>query len=303
MNGKKFVRLVALTATILLIGATLGEAGGKKFSENIARSLFSDKRGYQVGDVVTILIVEYAIGQHEAGTETGSDSEFGVSAVGSGDLSDTNMGADAAWKHKFDGTGGTKRSGSVEGTMSARIVEIFHRGNRVASHRRSFKKGPHTTIAEHLPRAHREYLKWTPQRLLNWAAKTGPACEGLARAIMNSRAHPQQGFRSVLGIMRLGKIYGDERLESAWQRALDIRARSLKSVKSILKNNMDKKPTPLTVQSMLPIEHQNIRGKDYYAPKKGEINRANQPHHGQTDRHETHRNGQGPGRTDGNAGS
>lgn len=131
MNGKNFVRLVALTATILLIGATLGEAGGKKFSENIARSLFSDKRAYQVGDVVTILIVEYAIGQHEAGTETGSDSEFGVSAVGSGDLSDTNMGADAAWKHKFDGTGGTKRSGSLEGTMSARIVEITEEGNLV----------------------------------------------------------------------------------------------------------------------------------------------------------------------------
>ena len=186
---------------------------------------------------------------------------------------------------------------------SARTVEIFHRGNRVASHRRSFKKGLHTTIGEHMPRAHREYLKWTPQRLLNWAAKTGPACEALARAIMNSRAHPQQGFRSVLGIMRLGKTYGNERLESACQRALDIRARSLKSVKSILKNNMDKKPSPLTVQPMLPIEHQNIRGKDYYSPKKGDTNRANQSHHGQTDRHETHRNGQGPGRTDGNAGS
>jgi transposase len=92
-----------------------------------------------------------------------------------------------------------------------------------------------------MPRGHREYLKWTPERLLNWAAKTGPACEGLAKAIMNSRAHPQQGFRSVLGIMSLGKTYGDERLEAACQKALDIKARSYKSVKSILKNNLDKK--------------------------------------------------------------
>jgi transposase len=93
----------------------------------------------------------------------------------------------------------------LEVRYSARTVECFHKGKRVASHRRSFKKGRHTTTPEHMPRGHREYLKWTPERLLNWAAKTGPACEGLARAIMNSRAHPQQGFRSVLGIMSLGK--------------------------------------------------------------------------------------------------
>ena len=113
------------------------------------------------------------------------------------------------------------------------------------------KRARHTTTPEHMPRGHREYLKWTPERLLNWAAKTGPACEGLARAIMNSRAHPQQGFRSVLGIMSLKKTYGDEHLEAACQRALDIKARSLKSVKSILKNNLDKKPARQSTQALL----------------------------------------------------
>jgi len=182
---------------------------------------------------------------------------------------------------------------------SARIVEIFHRGKRVASHKRNFKKGLHTTIDEHMPRAHREYLKWTPERLLNWAAKTGPACDSLARAIMNSRAHPQQGFRSVLGIMRLGKTYGDERLESACQKALEIKAKSLKSVKSILKNGLDKKVQTQSSQPMLPINHHNIRGKDYYAPGKGEMSLADQPDHGKAERHEADRHGQGPGRADG----
>ena len=127
-------------------------------------------------------------------------------------------------------------------------------------------RGAPTTLGEHMPRAHREYLKWTPQRLLNWAAKTGPACVKLAQTIMERRAHPQQGFRSILGIMRLGKSYGEGRLEAACQRALDINSPSFKSVQSILKNGLDKKPPGRNRQQALPIDHPNIRGKDYYTP-------------------------------------
>jgi transposase len=191
----------------------------------------------------------------------------------------------------------------LEVRFSARTVECFHKGKRVASHKRSFKKGHHTTTPEHMPRGHREYLKWTPERLLNWAAKTGPACEGLAKAIMNSRAHPQQGFRSVLGIMSLKKTYGDERLEAACQKALDIKAKSYSSLKSILKNNLDKKTAKQSSQPLLPIDHNNIRGKNYYAPKQGDVSYADQPNHGQADRHALDRNGQGSNRADGNAGS
>jgi transposase len=191
----------------------------------------------------------------------------------------------------------------LEVRFSARTVECFHKGKRVASHKRSFKKGHHTTTPEHMPRGHREYLKWTPERLLNWAAKTGPACEGLAKAIMNSRAHPQQGFRSVLGIMSLKKTYGDERLEAACQKALDIKAKSYSSLKSILKNNLDKKTAKQSSQPLLPIDHHNIRGKNYYAPKQGDVSYADQPNHGQADRHALDRNGQGSNRADGNAGS
>ena len=114
MKNKKYHSLVLLFLAFTLTIPVCSAAGGKKYSENISRSLFSDHRAYQVGDVVTILIVEYSIGQHEAGTETGSESEVGGSVVGSGDMSDLNMGGEAGWKNKFDGTGGTKREGSLE---------------------------------------------------------------------------------------------------------------------------------------------------------------------------------------------
>ena len=81
-------------------------------------------------------------------------------------------------------------------------MEIFHRGQRVASHRRSPLKGRHTTVSEHMPRAHRAYAEWTPQRLVRWAERNGPDTAALIEAILVRRAHPQQGFRSALGIQR-----------------------------------------------------------------------------------------------------
>lgn len=131
MDVKQCVCRFCVIAILLLIGANLGEAGGKKFSENIARSLFSDRRAYQVGDVVTILIVEYAMGSHEAGTQTDSQNDLGLSAVGSGDMNSINSGLDAGWKNKHEGTGETTREGTLQGTLSARIVEITETGNLI----------------------------------------------------------------------------------------------------------------------------------------------------------------------------
>ncbi len=149
--------------------------------------------------------------------------------------------------------------------LSAHTVELLHRGKRVASHRRSSRKGHHTTVDEHMPHAHQQYASWTPQRLVRWAEKTGPATAQLVANILASRAHPQQGFRACLGIMRLGKTYTDQRLEAACRRALVLGAASFKSVQSILKNGLDKRPLPETpTQESLPIDHPNIRGGDYY---------------------------------------
>ncbi|MFH1862555.1 MAG: flagellar basal body L-ring protein FlgH [bacterium] len=128
----KSATYLAIAVWLLLLAPIAnGETGGKKFSENIARSLFSDRRAYEVGDVVTILLTEYTIGTHESDTKTDSQSDLGLSVFGSGDMNTINSGVDAQWKNKHDGSGETKRSGSLEGMISARIVEIAENGNLV----------------------------------------------------------------------------------------------------------------------------------------------------------------------------
>ena len=115
-----------------------------------------------------------------------------------------------------------------------------------------------------MPRPHREYAEWTPQRLVRWARQSGPATATLISHILASRRHPQQGFRSCLGILRLGKTYSVARLEAACQRALIIGSPRFKSVESILKHNLDQKPLPTATPSTIPIDHDNLRGPDYF---------------------------------------
>jgi len=157
----------------------------------------------------------------------------------------------------------------VEARVTASTVELFFKGNRVASHKRGYVKGQHTTQREHMPKSHRRYLEWTPSRILNWAGQTGPATRTLAEKILASRRHPEQGYRSCLGLLRLGKSYGQERLEAACARALVIGSWTYKSVKSILKTGLDRQPlpnerNPNTHKEPLPDGHENIRGADYY---------------------------------------
>ncbi len=144
-------------------------------------------------------------------------------------------------------------------------VEVFRRSKRVAGHRRSRRRGKHTTLREHMPKAHQAYLEWTPTRLVRWAQKSGPATAQLVEAILQTRPHPQQGFRSCLGLMRLGKSYGDERLEAACQRSLRLQSYSYQSVKSILKNGLDRQPLLRSDPEGTVIEHTNVRGAEYYA--------------------------------------
>ncbi len=154
----------------------------------------------------------------------------------------------------------------VEARVTTATVEVFFKGKRVASHLRSFNPSTHTTCPEHMPRSHREYLQWTPSRILDWAQKSGPYTRELTQKIIDSRKYPELAYRSCLGILRLGKSYTEPRLEAACQRALAIGSASYKSVKSILSENLDKLPLPENqnrVQLLLP-KHENLRGPDYY---------------------------------------
>jgi transposase len=148
--------------------------------------------------------------------------------------------------------------------VTAGIVEVLHRGRRVASHRRSADQGRFTTETAHMPEAHRRHAEWTPGRIVAWAERTGPATAGLVTVIMASRPHPEQGFRSCLGIMRLGRRYGDDRLEAAAARALAVRAHSYRSVESILKAGLDAQPLPGAEPVLSIGVHANVRGGAYY---------------------------------------
>ena len=147
--------------------------------------------------------------------------------------------------------------------VAAQTVEVFHRGNRVAAHLRASSDRRHTTIREHMPSSHRRYADWTPERIRRQAGEIGRNTAALVEIIMRERPHPEQGFRASVGIIRLAKSYGRERLEAACGRALEIGARSYTSVNSILKSNLDAK-RPAVATDGPSIVHSNIRGPGYF---------------------------------------
>ena len=145
-------------------------------------------------------------------------------------------------------------------------MEVFHNDNHVWSHPRSYKPGRHTTVAEHMPKAHQAHLQWTPSKLIGWGGTIGPQTQMLVERIFETRPHPEQGYRSCLGLKRLSKRYGPERLEAASTRAVAVGARSFRHVDSILKNGLDRLPLEEAEpeESRPPIVHENLRGPDYY---------------------------------------
>ncbi len=153
----------------------------------------------------------------------------------------------------------------VEVRATDTMVEILFNGGEVASHPRSYGKRDYATVPAHLPEAHRHYLEWTPERLVNWAKTISPMLGALIEQILSSYPHPEQAMRSCMGVMSLTKIYPPERMEAAATRALSVGAKSYRSLRSILENGLDQAPLPETAEQALP-EHENLRGSDYYDP-------------------------------------
>jgi transposase len=153
----------------------------------------------------------------------------------------------------------------VDGRLTATTVEIFHRGQRVAVHVRNAVRGRHTTDPAHMPLAHQRHLEWTPSRLITWARTIGPQTAALVQAILADRPHPEQGYRSCLGLLRLSKRYGEDRLEAACARAVTVGARSYRHVDSMLKHGLDRLAVPeASPQLTLTPAHAHLRGPAYY---------------------------------------
>lgn len=154
----------------------------------------------------------------------------------------------------------------LEVRATASTLEVMRNGKCITAHARSYAPGKYTTKKEHMPKAHAAQAQWTPERLLDWAKKTGPKTAELIGEMMQRRVHPQQAFLACLGILHLGRHYEAERIEAACTRALRLRACTYKSVKAILKNNLDREQQPgggEEAQQPLPL-HENVRGAAYY---------------------------------------
>jgi transposase len=151
----------------------------------------------------------------------------------------------------------------VDVRVTKATVEVFQRGERIASHAICAFKGRHTTIDAHMPEAHREVAGWSAATLSARAEGVGPRCAVLIERLLHARRHPQQAFRSCLGVLSLGQKYGVERLEAACARALKHGATSWTSVQAILKNGLDLEPA--SAQRVLDLpDHENLRGAAYY---------------------------------------
>ncbi len=153
----------------------------------------------------------------------------------------------------------------IDACLTATTVELFHRGQRVAAHVRSVVRGRHTTDPAHMPKAHQRHLEWTPTRIITWARTIGAQTAALVEAILADRPHPEQGYRSCLGILRLAKRYSPARLEAACARAGSVDARSYRHVDSILKHGLDRL-APAATRPPLPLlpAHEHLRGREYY---------------------------------------
>lgn len=152
----------------------------------------------------------------------------------------------------------------VEVRATVSTIEILYKGRRVASHVRAVRnRERYTTIHEHMPRNHQEFLEWTPAKMVSYAQGIGPKTAEFVKAVLESRKYPELGYRACLGVVRLAKPFGKERVEAACQRALAIGALSYKCINTILKNNMDRRPVT-SPQALPAIAHDNIRGGEYF---------------------------------------
>jgi transposase len=152
----------------------------------------------------------------------------------------------------------------IDVRITARTVEMFHRGRRIAAHQRRYGGPLHGTDPDHMPSSHRRYAEWSPERFRRWARSIGPETEGLVIAVLANRPHPEQGFWTCLGILRLYRGVTALRAEAVSARAVEIGALNYRSIASILANNLDKAVARQSPPEPTLFDHPNIRGPRYF---------------------------------------
>ncbi len=155
----------------------------------------------------------------------------------------------------------------IEVHVCDNTIAVFHHGQRIASHLRSYRKGTHTTLREHMPEAHQSVHDWSAERFLKWGASIGSETREVVHILLNQKRHQQQNYRRVLALLSNAKKYGNERLNNACGRALLINSPTRSSIESILKQGLDKvaiEIDEMTQEELVLDTHENVRGEDYY---------------------------------------
>jgi transposase len=177
----------------------------------------------------------------------------------------------------------------LEYRMTSTALEVFLNGRRIASHARLWIKDKPSTLKEHMPSHHRYYLEnfveWTPEKLMTSASRVGGAVAQVVQNILNKNQHADQKFRACLGILRLARTWGNERLDSACHRAIALNACSFKHIKLILENSGDRRPL-VTPSLQIARSHENVRGAEYYNQDNEENQNANTSNDGEPTIHE-----------------
>ena len=157
---------------------------------------------------------------------------------------------------------------TVDVRITANLVDVMHKNQRVASHSKH-SPGRYSTMEEHMPKSHREHKNWSPDRFMTWAKQIGPYTLDVVKYQLENRPHPEHGYRACLGLLNHARRYTTQRLEAACERALSIHSPSYKSVTSILKQGLDKQPPEQQAldydnDKSATLEHENVRGPGYY---------------------------------------
>jgi transposase len=152
----------------------------------------------------------------------------------------------------------------MEARITDALVEVLHRGQRVACHARSERRGGFTTLDEHMPAAHRAHKEWTPERLIHWGNGIGPDTGRFVTQLMQRFRHPEHGYRNCLGLLSLAKRYGAPRVEAACTLALELGAGHYRHVRDILANRRDLVARPAPASDWVSPDHDNVRGATYY---------------------------------------
>jgi transposase len=141
-------------------------------------------------------------------------------------------------------------------------VEVYYHYQRIAHHKRLKSPYNYTTDKDHLPSTHRFVSDWTPEKFLNWAESIDQIVKQYIYTILQHKQHVEQAYKSCVGILSMGKRYGNDRLINACKRGIEYDKYSYKAIESILKRGLDK-PDPAELLPLMPT-HENIRGKQYY---------------------------------------